>query len=151
MRHRAPEEYAVWHSLHVVEYRSSRGCKTRHCLKEGIYQMRDISSNKVWQHSECTEYDPCGSNHDIGVASAQAVVGTASGITEQQSSRNGNKCRHKKGEHVVFTVEKRRSETCHHHQSLDDQQLPDYFRQYSIVHHSVFGLKNLSTFLRLCS
>ena len=126
--HRPPEEYAVRHVLHVVEYRRTGGGKSRHGLEVSVGKIGDIASYEIWKHSEHTEYQPRGRHHEICVATAETVVGIASEISEYQSSCNGDECRDEKRQHVVFSIKERRAETSYHHERLDIQQLSEYLR-----------------------
>ena len=123
LSHSAPEKYAMRQMLNIVENGSSGSGESRHSLEIGIGDIGDISSNEIRQHPEHTEYHPCRSHYEIGIATREVVVGVASGKSSKQSGKHGGEGGSEKGERVVLAVCQRHQQACHEESRLNEQQL----------------------------
>lgn len=72
-------------TFHIIENRGACGRETRHGLKEGVGEIRDVTAYEERQGAEETEQSPCECDDKEGVASAHGIGCLSAEIAEGET------------------------------------------------------------------
>lgn len=94
-------------AFYVIEDRGSCSCKARHRLKEGIREVRYVSSEPVGEAPEESKGHPARRDGNVAVTSGELSFAALADNEAPQSDECGGQCSGEESKQVISLQERR--------------------------------------------